>query len=360
MNLFKINVVQTMFLFMLAVGITNHVLIVPLILSTSYRDAWISALLVIPPVLLWTVILYFVMKNTEQQSLHKWFKTNYNSWVAWMVILPLLLFAITICFITVRDTSSWTKVTYLPRTPFPVTVSLYMLFGILAAYKGLRTLTIAAGILLPGVLVFGFFVMSVNYQFKDYSYLFPVFTKGVGPILHGSVYALGGLVEFALLLCIQQHLSKKVRISTLIIMTMAVTGLIFGPLMASIAIFGPAEAADQRYPAFEQWRMVLIGKFIAHLDFLSIYQWMSGSLTRISLALFIFFDLLQLNKSRYKLLWMFLTCIPIVVLVCQNKLSDPIFYRFLHDVYFPWTFAVFYAFPFILLLLILIKRGKTA
>ncbi|QJD82600.1 GerAB/ArcD/ProY family transporter [Cohnella herbarum] len=356
----KINVVQAMFLFNLAVGITNHVIVVPLILQASHRDAWISALFAIPPLILWTIILYYIMKLTKQQSLFEWFRSHYNSVVAWTVILPLILLCIAILFVTLRDTSAWTKITYLPRTPFPITVTLFALSGIIAAISGLRTVTIAAGILLPAVILCGLFVMSVNYQFKDYSYLKPIFTQGYASILHGTVYTLGGLVEFVLLLGLQQHLNKKFRLSSLLVLTVAVTGLVFGPIIAAISIFGPYESADQRYPAFEQWRMVLIGKFVSHLDFLSIYQWISGSMIRISLAFYLLFDLLQMSRNKWKSAYMLLTGGVLIFCVSQYKLSDSLFYSFLKQLYFPIVMMFFYVFPFALLLLILIKRGKPA
>lgn len=359
MNQAKINVVQTMFLFQLAVGITNHVIIVPLILQVSHRDSWIAALFAIPPVVAWTFAVYYVMKLTKQQSLYRWFKAHYNSAIAWLVILPLIALCATTLFVTIHDTTAWTKSTYLQYTPYPVTVSIYVVSGLFAGLLGLRTLAIASGILLPAVIAFGLFVMSVNFQFKDYAYLFPSFTEGIVPILKGTGYTLSGLVEFVLLLGLQQHLGKKFRLSALLFLTLAVTGLVFGPLMAAITIFGPHEAADQRYPAFEQWRMVLIGKFISHLDFLSIYQWISGSLVRVSLSFYLLFDLLQIRKNAVRTGAMLLFAAALIVGVSRPELSDPIFFRFLQRAYFPTVMAVFYAFPFALLLLILPKRGKS-
>ncbi|MFC5467572.1 endospore germination permease [Cohnella suwonensis] len=355
----RINVVQSMFLLILAVGITNHVLIVPLMLNASHRDSWISALYAIPPLVLWTSLIYFIMKTTKQQSLFEWFKARYHPAIAWIVVMPLLILTLMICFVTLRDTSAWTKTTYLPKTPLPLTASLFMLFAFYAAHKGLRTITIAAGILLPGVIAFGLFVMTVNFQFKDYTYLFPVFTQGQKPVMKGMVYALGGLVEFVLLLGFQQHLSKPFRYSSLLLLTLGVTGLVFGPIIASIAIFGPYEASDQRYPAFEQWRMVLIGKFISHLDFLSIYQWLSGSLIRISLSLFLFFDLLRLKAGNKRTALMIGLSVLLVAFVSQHRLSDENFFYFL-QAYFPWETAFFYAFPFALLLLIAMKREESS
>lgn len=355
----KINVIQTMLMFNLAIGITNHVIIVPLILQSAFRDSWISALLAIPPVILWTIVLYWVMKLTRQQSLFRWFREHYNAAIAWLVILPLVALCMMILFVTVRDTTIWTKMTYLPRTPYPITVMLFVGSGMIAAAAGLRTIAIAAGILLPGVVTFGLFVMSVNFQFKDYSYLLPLLANDASSILRGTQYTLGGLVEFILLIALQQHLSKKFRLSALLVLTLAVTGLVFGPLLAAITIFGPFEAADQRYPAFEQWRMVMLGKFISHLDFLSIYQWLSGSLVRVALAFYLLFDLLQLAGRKLRLPLMALAGCLLVVIASDSRISDPAFLHFISQYYFPITMAFFYAFPFILLLMIIPKRGKT-
>ncbi|MFC5403631.1 GerAB/ArcD/ProY family transporter [Cohnella soli] len=356
----RISITQSLTLLILAVGLTNHVLIIPLVLDASHRDAWVSTLYSIPPLILWTTLIYWIMKMTKQQSLFDWFKSRYNPVVAWMVVTPLLLLTLFICFVTLRDTSAWTKTTYLQKTPFPLTASLYMLFSFYAAHKGLRTIAIAAGILLPGVIAFGLFVMTVNFQFKDYSYLFPVFTQGQKPILKGTMYTLGGLVEFVLLLAFQQHMNKPLRYWILLILMLSVTGLVFGPLIASIAIFGPYESADQRYPAFEQWRMVMIGKFIAHLDFLSIYQWLSGSLIRISLALFLFFDLLRFRSGIARTIGMIVFSILQVVAVSQSSLSDAKFFHFLQEYYFPPVMVFFYLFPFVLLLLIAMRKRESS
>lgn len=66
--------------------------------------------------------------------------------------------------------------------------------------------------------------------------------------------------------------------------------------------FGPAEAATQRYPAYEEWRLATIGRFIEHLDFLSIYQWLTGAFVRIGFILFIVIELLGLAKQKKKVM----------------------------------------------------------
>lgn len=358
MTQWQIRAVPLFCVFALAVGLKNHVIIIPLLLQTAERDAWISALLAIPPLLLWSAAVYLIFKHTHRESLYRWFKTRYNTFTAILVACPFLIMIASILYITVRDVTTWTKVTYLPKTPFPVTVVLFTFASMIGAIKGLRVIVISSGLLLPGVILLGFFVMSVNFQFKDYNYLLPMMANGYKSILHGTVYVLAGMAEMILVLCLKQYVSEKMKMWAFVLVVLGITGLVFGPLLSSIVIFGPYEASDQRYPAFEQWRMVLIGKFISHLDFLSIYQWLSGALIRISIAMFLFLDMLGLTKHRLKGIWMTLLAAAVVYSVAGIHISDPMFLDFLQHYYYPIVGTSFYAFPFVLLAFIYPKRRR--
>lgn len=360
MKRLQIRVAPLFCVFALAVGIKNHVIIVPLVLQAARRDSWISALAAIPPLLIWAYAVFAIMKRTGQESLFQWFKSKYNVTIARLVLIPFLLMLVMILYITVLDSCTWTKVTYLPKTPFPVTVSLFVFASMLGAMKGLRTIVIASGVLLPFVILLGFFVMSVNFQFKDYTYVFPILSDGYKPVLHGMVYILAGTTEMILVLVLRHYMVGKLRAWTFLLVVLAITELVFGPILASITIFGPFEAADQRYPAFEQWRMVLIGKFISHLDFLSIYQWLSGSLIRLSISMFLIIDLLGLTDHKRKPLMLLGVSIALVYAVTGIKISDNRFALFLQDYYYPALFGFFYAFPFVLLAMIYAKRRNTA
>ena len=68
-------------------------------------------------------------------------------------------------------------------------------------------------------------------------------------------------------------------------------GLTMGPTIGAITEFGPIEAAKQRYPAYEEWGLGSIGRFIEHFDFLSIYQWLTGAFIRVGL--------LVIHSSRF-------------------------------------------------------------
>src|SRR5690606_24260680 len=109
----------------------------------------------------------------------------------------------------------------------------------------------------PVVMLLGYFVMSANFQFKDYSRLFPLFTHGYMPAGSAALYTLSGITELVLLLFVQRQLSTAMRRRGILLVTLSLIGLTVGPLMGSIALFGPFESTELRYPAFEQWRMVV-------------------------------------------------------------------------------------------------------
>ena len=88
-------------------------------------------------------------------------------------------------------------------------------------------------------------------------------------------------------------------------------GLTIGPLMGALTEFGPIEAATQRYPAFEEWRLAKIGRYFEHVDFLSIYQWLTGAFVRIGFLLFVTIELLGLAQQK-KRIWE--TVVPAFIL----------------------------------------------
>ncbi|HER2209582.1 TPA: GerAB/ArcD/ProY family transporter, partial [Streptococcus pyogenes] len=81
---------------------------------------------------------------------------------------------------------------YLTETPVLVTSIALMSLCAYAAYKGIRSLAFTAGLILPLVVLLGFYVAIVNTQYKDYSRLLPVLEHGWHPVLHGTVYSLSG------------------------------------------------------------------------------------------------------------------------------------------------------------------------
>lgn len=340
----RISVLQLFCIVALSTGVSNHVLLIPLMLQAGKRDTWLAVLMTLLLVAPVCLLLYKLLRQTGKEGLTGLLESRYGFFVSSLVKAPLFIFAYGFMFIALKETTTWINVTYLPQTPaFAITLSIIVLC-VLIALSGLRTLAILSGILLPFVCVFGMFITFATLRYTDYSLLFPLFTHGFLPAAHSAAYAATGLFELVFLLVAARHVKQRFKRWHVIVLGAVIIGLTVGPVVGAISIFGPFEAADLRYPTFEQWRMAMLGKFITRLDSLSVYQWLSGIVARISFYILVMLELLPsgLSNSNRPLRR------PLAVLLIGGSagalsvapLSDVLFLELLQRYFLPGWLAV--------------------
>ncbi|GIP37221.1 germination protein [Paenibacillus sp. J31TS4] len=351
----QITFFQLSLILFLCVGLTNHVLILPLLMSVAGRDAWLAVLATSLLVIPWAICLSAFLKRSNQEKVSDWLAARFGRVSAWLYITVAEISLFFLGAMTLRDTTNWTTATFLPQTPAFVVALALVLVGLFAARYDIRTIAITSGVLLPFVIVFGYFVMGANYPHKDFSLLFPVLEKGPGPLFHGVLYVFAGVSELILLVYSQQYLSTKPKTWQVALLAVLLMGLTFGPAVGAIAEFGPAEAAKQRYPAYEQWRLVKIGRYIEHVDFLSIYQWLAGATTRMSVVLFLMTDLLPVKTKRRRMGTLLLISF-FLLLVSLLPIFDMRFLMALRQYYFPVFLIVALLLTAILLSLSFVSR----
>jgi spore germination protein KB len=357
-NVDTITISQVVLLMMASTGLINHVMIVPVLLQVAKRDAWISVLFAFGLCLLWCILVYYITKTINQQNVLLWMKTQFGKTLYFIIVTFICVYLFAMGIITFIDTVNWTIITFLPISSKFVIASLLAIVCLLTAATNLRTIVILNGILLPFVIFLGFLVSSGNFQHKNYKLLTPFLENGFQPVLHGLIYSGAGLAEFFILwLLIQHHIKSKARLYHLWIIATILMGLTIGPLMGAIAIFGPDEAARQRFPAYEEWRMLSLGRYFEHLDFFAIYQWMSG--TYIRLALFAYFILESLNvkkgKRRILILGLIFTFAIIIILL---PFSDMEYLQFQRNILLPYSFIFVLVITFLLAVLAFIYQRK--
>ncbi|WP_096200808.1 endospore germination permease [Bacillus sp. FJAT-45350] len=344
------NVRHILIIFTLSTGLTNHVIIIPLLLNASARDAWLAILLSIIPVILWLVVLLVVIKKLGQEKLFDWLKNKYGNIVAIIVMAPFLIYIAFNFYITFRDTVMWIDLSYLLYTPNTIVAFVFLILIFLVAKSGLKPLIMSGVVVLPFVVIFGFFVAGGNMPEKDHSLLFPIVEHGWNPILHGMIYVTGGLAEMIMLLLVQHKVKGQIRFFHLVILSLILIGLTLGPTIGAITEFGPAEAMKQRYPAFEQWRLLTLGEYVDHLDVLSFYQWMSGAFIRLSFLLFLLGDIFLQEKSRHRT--KVIAGIALIFIISTYfPISDPMFLNLLMNWFYPIVIGFVLLFTLVLLLL---------
>ncbi|MGG4267295.1 GerAB/ArcD/ProY family transporter [Peribacillus simplex] len=353
----KISTVQLSLIILTAVGLKNHVTILPHLLRATKRDAWIAVLLAMGLILIWCFLLFYIHKATGQTNIFVWVEKNIGKVTGWILSITMSLFFASLAAISLKEMVVWTKISYLPITPPIFEIILFTGLCFFLASTNIQTIAIVNTFVLTAVLVFGFFVAIANLQFKDYSLLKPILENGWSPVFSGIIYPLSGLVELIFILFMQQKVHGKLKFKVFAINTILLTWLILGPLIGSIIEFGPAEAARQKYPAFEQWGLVTLGRFIEHLDFLSIYQWLTGAFIRVSFFLFLSLEVLSIKKKRNQII-LLLTYSIFLIISTSFNLGDVVLYSFIKTFVLPITFYFLLAVSILLSLFVFFSNRR--
>ncbi|MCS7462308.1 spore germination protein [Paenibacillus doosanensis] len=352
----KITFLQAAMILMLMNGLTNHVIVNPMILDASGRDAWISVIVTAFLFFPWCLLVTYIAKKSGQQKLQPWLARQTNSFISWILIIPIALQLFIIGGLTAVHTTIWTITNYLPATPKIVLNASLVLVCMYPATIGIRAIAIGSGILLPTVVLLGIFVAVSNSPEKDYNLLKPILEFGWKPVMDGMLFAGGGFAELIVILVMQHQLKSAVKTWKFLILAFLMVYIMLGPLVGGITEFGPVEAAKQMISPYEQWRLVKLGNYFEHVDFLSVYQWLSGACVRISLALFLLADLMPLKKpkTRNRFIMGVSLCYILMSLVPLNQ-ND--FYMWMYHFYFPGSLSVILVITIIWAVIALLSKG---
>lgn len=323
---------QAFMIMMLTAGLTNHVMIIPVLLEKSGRDAWITIIVSAVLFLPWVLLIYGIIQKIGNRSITQALDESSGKGARILVMSLSALYFFTFAFYTLKEVIDWTKSTYMIQTPIIATALVLLVLCLVSANHGIKTIGVSAGILLPFVVLLGIFVSLANLKVKNYNYLLPILEDGFQPILSGIPVMFGGLSQFILIIFLRPHLQKKPGFLTILLIHLVLIFLTFGPTVGGIAEFGPEEMGLQRYPAYEQWRLVKLGKFIEHVDFLSIFQWLSGAYISISISIFLLCETL-LPKSKQSV--GILAVSTLLIILCASPISNPKMYYAMADYFLP-------------------------
>lgn len=296
----KLRYISIVYILLLSVGLFAHVEIIPFLLSTAKRDSWVSILLTIIILPLWIYVLYKIVSILNNRSIIQLLKDGGSVFSYYILLLPLALYMLIDAFVTAKEIIYWSQLSYMQGFNSFTLGLILLIFCLICTESGLFSIGLLSSILCPIVLFLGFFISFANMKKKHYELLFPLFTDGFLPISKGLLYASLPILELFIILFLTPVLQKAVSRKRLFLVGVIIIGLTLGPTIGSIVEFGPEMAAQYRYPAYEQWRLISIGRYFSHTDFFAIFQWLSGGVIRISLFLFISCRILTKGKENVK------------------------------------------------------------
>ncbi|REK77565.1 GerAB/ArcD/ProY family transporter [Paenibacillus paeoniae] len=348
---------QIVFLMILTVGISNHVLIIPHLLQTAGRDAWVSIAIGYGVLLLWSAMLYRILKSMKRDSFTDWLKEKSGKLGYILIGGSMLIYFLIAGMMIIYDTTKNVSIYFLPSTPSIVVIACFMFIVFSAARTGLRTLVYLSATLLPIVWLLGMGVSWMTMDSKDYGILRPFMAEGLSAQMGGGAIVVGGSIDLMILLLLQHRMNKPVNYLTIFILLTILLGLILGPTLGSITAFGPLEASNLRFPAFEQWRLVTLGEYISHVDFLAAFQLLAGSLIRAGVCIYVLSEVVVIRKPKPRQIILLIGTV-LMSLPALLQVSDIWMQQMIHDYFYDYSMIWGMTITIILFLLTYISRKK--
>ncbi|TVY07564.1 GerAB/ArcD/ProY family transporter [Paenibacillus cremeus] len=330
----KINPFQGYFLCMCASLALSQIAGIVSLLEAAKRDSAISAIFGSIAYFLYAFWIYrIVSKQTPNHSFLEVLERKTGGVIAWAVKGWISLFLFCELFVNHKNIVTWVKSMILPFTPiWAISLPLLLVCSYLAV-KGIKPIAISYSILLPAILVLVIFMAVFTLKYRHTDLLLPLFSEGARPILNGTVITLRGGMELFLLLLLTPHIEGRFQWKHLVMVVSVVSFFYINTTIGLLATFGPYEAGRQRFPLFTQWRLVKISSFVEHLDFLSMYQWLSNVAIVISLGLFLLGELLTSKQKHKKVLILAFTA---TLFICSElHLNDSVFLALVNSYFFP-------------------------
>ncbi len=358
-NTFKISILHVIFICLTSIGLKNHVTILSPILETAKRDGWISVILTSITLFPWLLWILYIQKKSQLKPIKVWLAEKLGQKTSKIILYIFIIFLYSLAAFTLRETILWMSSTFLENTPIPLLILLYIIVCFLLISTNIQTIVSVNTIILFFVIIFGFYASFTNLQVKNYELLFPILEHGIAPVIHSMIFAASGFIELFLLIFIQHYYKNPMKWYHIAIIIFCFTGLTLGPLIGAIVEFGPEEAARQHYPAYEEWALVTLGRFIEHMDFLSVYQCLSGTFIRICIILFIVCDILNFT-GQYKKIWLYMMPPFVILTFALFLIQDETFLRINNYYFLYFTFVFIFLLSILLILVGMLSNRKTA
>lgn len=361
-SLGEISIIQVSLLFVTGIGLKDHVTIIPPLIQTAGKDGWLSILLTFFLISAWGLLLIYIYNGIGRENLFSWLGQNIGKWPTLILKFIVSLYLVSLASATAKEMIAWTNVTYLITTPAILLIIIFIAICVFMASTNLQSLAIVNVFLLTLIIILGLFIGVSNMRFKDFSLLRPVLEHGIEPVFSGTLYTLSGSIELIVILFLSHKIHGMVHYKVIVINAFLLAFLTMGPFIGAITEFGVEEASKQNFPAFAEWSILSLGRFIEHMDFFSIYQWLSGAFIRVSFLLYISAEVCQIKKNSKKTFLLLFYGLLIIAFVLW-PMSDADYYALSKKILLPLTLWFFLFLSLVLGCIVFVvtsrKRGSS-
>lgn len=226
---------------------------------------------------------------------------EYSNDLAGTFIGTIFSFSLAIIFLgttamQVRAIGHFVKSSLLIITPMEVVIATMLIAVVYVLRLGLTSLARLGELLFPIFIVSALSIMVLSIPYVQFGKFAPILSKGWLPVLKGGLVIGTSTLSYGLPLFLVAFMSKPRDSISKGLLGIALSTLVTGGLaLASIAIFGVAEASYRSYPTPEMARFIgLPGGILERIDVVVAFFLMIG----IFLGLSIYFGLAVLILSR--------------------------------------------------------------
>lgn len=351
MNSIRISTAQALMIVISSITVTGHLLFIPVILSHSGRDGWISVLLSLFPVCFIVYIITKLAERYEKLTIIEYSEVILGKFLGKIVAIIFIFYFFHDGTLAIRGFGEFYTTAITPDTPILIYLSLICILAIYTVRQGLEVLVRTNQFFLVTMIIIGLIASAGTMPEKDYRNLLPILEYGIKPVLMGGFTLTALFSSFVIAGMLLPYIYDRNTLKRYSLLTSVILVLLFvGPITGPIAAYGGERGIGFTFPTFQLLRDISIGN-IQRLDLLGILLWSMGSFSKISLHLFATsIGLAKLFRlSDYKPLVIPVSALLVIVSL-QNSNNFLEIYLFFKDVYPYYSTTIGLLLPAILLL----------
>lgn len=333
--------------------IGTSILIAPNIVTFfAQQDGWISNII---NLMIGFVLVFFynkIAKAFQGRSIFHYMEDTIGSWPAKIVSFLFFSYYFLLIALLIREIGDFATINLYPDTPLEVIMGLFIVIMIIGARYGLETLARGAEIMFPWFLFLLTILLITLIPEMKTENIFPIFAKGMKPVLLASYGSIGTpFLQLFLFLILIPYVNAPEKTGKAFIVGVLIGGMvIFFITLASILVLGSEPMERLYFPSYTMAKTISIANiieriesFLAAIWFISVY--MKISLTFYCSILFLkhTFNLKQSNSLIFPLG---------LILVFLSVYISPNIIHYKNFVGRSWTaYSILYAIilPFLLL-----------
>ncbi len=353
-----LNKWDSFFLIFMTLPIMGHVVVLPLLLDVAGRDAWISVMLSLPLSLLLAWGIFTVRKKYANQSFPDWIIQLIGKPIGLLFLMLLAVYLLFLSAFSLASLVDMVKIGFLPESPIWGLAVWFMLFCVIAAYRGVKAIALTAAILTFIALITGHSITLLATPMKELNYITPILQFGWIPSFWGSVILISIWVELMFLLLIPIENINEKRLYLFWVIAIAFNALMMlSTFTGSVMIFGLGQADNFTYPALETVRVISLG-FIDRFDVYGLILMVVGCYIRISLYYRLTYELFVPRLVSGKWITKFLFWGFGIMILVGGILLSHTHIRIQHTTVFYTYTVVLFPLPFLLWVISSIQEKK--